>query len=155
MTTTTSRETMHVIRTRLLTYSGNALATALGTAVGATDGRLYIDQAPDDGTYPYGVLRIADRRDQGDDGGFARRIQVELHLYHRGRSNAPTLKGMADLCERALRRWRDVTSGAVVAQSGLTRASITYDDPADRELVCERILAPFYVHETLHTQDSA
>jgi hypothetical protein len=147
---------LKAIRSRLLTFSTGALATALGTASGAgSDGKLYIDQAPDDVTYPYGTLRVVDRRSEGDDGGFARRLEVEIHLYHRPRNTASTLKAMADLCERALRAWVDVSSGVIVSRLGIARGSLTYEEPADRELILERLVVPFYVHETLHTQDSA
>lgn len=156
MATTSQLATLQAVRTRLLTWNSNAIKTALGTLSGAgSDGKLYIDQAPDSVTYPYGVLRMADWREQGDDGGFARRCEVELHLVTRPRTNASALKTIADHCERALRAWVDVSAGAIVARRGLTRGTVLYEEPADREVVLERLLIPLYVHPTYHTQDSA
>lgn len=156
MATTSQLATLQAIRTRLLSFSGGVVATALGTLSGAgSDGKLYIDQAPDNVTVPYGVLRIADWRSEGDDGQFARRVEVELQLLTRPRTNASALKGIADHCERAMRAWRDVSSGVLCARQGLTRATVLYEEPADREVVLERLLIPLYVHPTYTTQDSA
>jgi len=156
MATTSQLATLQAIRERLLTFDGGALDTLLGAGTGAaSDGRLYIDQAPDSAVYPYGVLRILDWREQGDDGGFARRVQVEVQLITRPRSQAAALKEAADLCERAMRAWVDVTAGPIVAQRGMTRATVLYEAPADREVVMERLLIPLYVHPQYHTQDSA
>lgn len=156
MTTSSQLATLQLIRRRLLSFSGGVVTTALGTLSGAgSDGKLYIDQAPDTVTYPYGVLRIADWRSEGDDGQFARRVVVELQLVTRPRSNASAIKSIADNCERAMRAWRDVDSGAVWTQQGMTRATVTYEEPADREVVMERLLIPLGVHPTLTTQDSA
>lgn len=155
MTTTSSLATLQTIRAHLLAWNTNAVQTAIGTASGAgSDGKLYIDQAPDAVSFPYGVLRILDRSQLGDDGGYAFRLEVELHLYHRPRVQLSALRGIADLCERALRGYRDLTAGVIVSRNGLTRATILYEEPADRDLVCERLVCPFYVHETLHVQDA-
>lgn len=156
MSTTSQLATLQAIRTRLLTFSGGVVASALGTLAGAgSDGKLYIDQAPDPVSYPYGVLRIVDWRSQGDDGGFARRMQVELQLVARPRAQATALKAIADHCERALRAWSDVSAGPIVATQGLSRATVVFEEPADRDVVLERLLIPLYVHPQVLTQDSA
>lgn len=156
MATTSQLATLQAVRSRLLAWSGGAIAAALGTLAGAgSGGKLYIDQAPDTVTVPYGVLRIADWRSEGDDGQFARRVEVELQLLTRPRTNASALKGIADNCERALRAWRDVSSGVLCVRQGLTRATVFFEEPADRDVVMERLLIPLYVHPTYLTQDSA
>lgn len=155
MATTSQLATLQAIRTRLLSFDGGVVVSALGTASGAgSAGKLYIDQAPDTVTVPYGVLRAVDWRSEGDDGQFARRAQVELHLMSRPRSAASALKAIADDCERALRSWVDASSGPIRVQ-GITRATVFYEEPADREVVLERLLISLYVHPTYHTQDSA
>ena len=159
MSTASQTATLQAVRTRLLAYTppgGSSGTTLLGTRAGAAaDGKLYIDQAPDDVTDPYGVLRIADWRSEGDDGGFARRLEIELQLRTRPRSAAAALKLIADQFERALRSWADTTAGVIVSRQGLTRSTVFFEAPADREVVLERLLIPMYVHAQYLTQDSA
>ena len=159
MSTGSQLAVLQAVRTRLLTYTpsgGSSGAVLLGALAGAgSDGKLYLDQAPDDVTEPYGVLRVLDWRSEGDDGGFARRLELELQLRTRPRSAATALHALADQCERALRAWRDVSSGALVARQGLTRATVFFEAPADREVVLERLLVPMYAHAQYLTQDSA
>lgn len=159
MATDSQLATLEAIRDRLLTYTpsgGSSGAALLGALDGAgSDGKLYIDQAPDHATLPYGVLRILDWRGQGDDGGYARRVQVELQLTHAPRRNAGALKAIADQCERALRGWSDVSAGVIVAQPDISRGTAFYEAPADREQVLERLVIPLYVHPQYLTQDSA
>lgn len=156
MATSSQLATLQAIRLHLLTWNSGVIAAALGAFAGAgSAGKLYVDQAPDTVTYPYGVMRAVDWRAEGDDGSYARRLQLELHLVHRPRGNASAIKAIADNAERALRAWRDLTSGAIVAQQGITRATVFYGEPADREVVLERLLIPLYVHATYLTQDGA
>jgi hypothetical protein len=143
MSTASQVATLQVLRTRLLSYTpsgGQSGATRLGTLSGsASDGKLYIAQAPDTVTYPYGVLRWADYRQLGDDGGYLRRAVVELQLFHRPRAQESALMAIADQFERALRKWGPA-SGDVLHVYDLTRQTVHYDAPADRELVQERLL---------------
>lgn len=156
MSTATAVDFVKAVRTRLLTFNGGAIATALGTADGAgSDGKLYLDQVPDPMPFPFGVLSVLDWRAEGDDGAYARRFEVELSLFHRPRSSAAALKAIADQCERALRSWTDFSSGPMVVTPGMLRATVRYEAPADRELVQERLVIPGYVHPTYLTQDTA
>lgn len=158
MATESELATLKVIRTRLLTFTpsgGSSGAALLGTGPGAaSDGKLHIDQAPDNVTFPYGVMRFVDWTPEGEDGGYAHRGQLECQLFHRPRGEASAIKTIADQFERALRKWVYTTSGIIVIQS-VTRGSITYEAPADRELVQERLLASLYAHPQYLTQDSA
>jgi hypothetical protein len=149
--------TLQVIRTRLLSYtpsSGQSGATRLGTLTGAaSDGKLYIGQAPDTVTYPYGVLRWLDWRQQGEDGGYLRRPIAELALFHRPRAQEAALQAIADQFERALRKWTADAPDQLHVYD-LSRQTIHYEAPADRELVQERLLITCVANATYLTQDS-
>lgn len=163
--TNTLTQLLTVVRARLLTFvpsvpgggTTTTLAARLGTATGAgSDGKLYITQAPDTVTHPYGVMRWVGGFVSGDDGGFQMRGPIELQLYHYGRKNEPTMNGMMDICEQA---WRDYVALAVndsiVAQRMYGRAVVPYEAPADRELVCVRALFPLYTTPLYQAQYSA
>jgi hypothetical protein len=157
VSTATKVATLQVIRTRLLAYTpsgGQSGATRLGTMAGAgSDGKLYVGQAPDGVTYPYGVLRCPDWRQEGDDGGYLRRLEVECQLFHRPRAQHAALLAIADQFERALRKW-DATGGDVLHVYDLSRQTIHYDEPADRELVQERLLITVGALPSFLAQDS-
>lgn len=157
MSTTSAEQVLRALRERLLSFDGDALRTALQATAGGSGqtGKLYIEQAPDDATYPYGVLHVLDVREDGDDGGFARRWLVELQLTDKPRGKAGVLKAMGDTAERAMRAWVDTTAGVIVAQRGLSRATVNFDEPGVREVMVERLVIPLYVHAQYLTQDSA
>ena len=143
MSLDSTTEVLQAVRTRLLTFtpaSGSTLATLLGTHAGAgSDGKLYLYQAPDNVTHPYGVLRVIGRDPDGDDGQFLKKPLLELHFYHRPRAQQAACEALADRAEEAWTHW--LSSSDVISARGVeSRATITYDDPADRELVCVRML---------------
>jgi len=153
------------IRTRLLTFvpmshpvgGTNTLAQRLGTASGAgSAGKLYVSQAPDNAGYPYGILRWLTTRVAGDDGGYQERRVAELLLYHYERKNEGIVSAMMDVAAEA---WRDWVSTAVndtiVAQRISVRGIVPYEPPADRELVCGRMLLPMYTTPLYQAQYSA
>lgn len=132
------------------------LAARLGTVPGAgSDGKLYITQVPDNTAYPYGVMRWMSGQAAGDDGGFQLRGTIELQLFHYGRKNEPAVSAMMDVVEAA---WRDFVATAVgdtiVAQRASGRMVVPYEPPADRELVCVRILLPLYATPAYQAQYS-
>lgn len=158
---------LKTVRTRLLTFvpvaahpvgGTNTLRQRLGTtASGAgSDGKLYISQAPDPALYPYGLLRWLPGRTAGDDGGFQTRLQAELMLYHYERKNEPIISAMMDVAAQA---WRDyvatATDDTIVAQRITVRGIVPYEAPADRELVCGRMLLPMYATPYYQAQYSA
>lgn len=145
---------LQTARTRFLTFvpnshpiqGTNTIAARLGTATGAgAAGKLYIDQAPDPGAYPYGIMRLTSALTSGDDGGYQIRGVIELSFYSYRRETAPLMSSCMDIAEQAWRDWVAlVTNDTIVAQRSYARASVPYEAPADRELVCERALFPFY-----------
>jgi hypothetical protein len=119
------------IRTRLLTFTPEAdstLATLLGsTASGSgSDGKLFLNQAPDDVTGFWGVLRLIDAPQQGMDGGFLFRCTAELILYTRGRKYHATVERMADVVQQAWLYYSSTQVGGVlIADRTMNRADCT------------------------------
>lgn len=144
-----------VARTRLLTFvpnshpvqGTNTIASRLGTATGAgSDGKLYKNRAPDNISYPYGVMRFVGIFTGGDDGGYNIRGPIELQFYGYGASMEGLISSCMDVAEEAWRDWCVLAvNDSIVAQRSYGRAPVPYEsDPADRELICHRILLPFY-----------
>lgn len=153
MSLTTTAALEAAVRTRLLTFiptGGTSLATQLGTLTGAgSDGKLYLDAAPDGVTYPYAVMRLIDEVPRGDDGRFLRDWLVEVVVYDRPRGAASTPKAVvslaADTIAQAWLQWS--SSDALIRTLPIgTRHTIDYagaPDPMDRELCAVRLLLPF------------
>lgn len=141
------------IRSRLLTYAppGGAptLAERLGTTPTGTgaDGKLYLDQIPDDVEWPVGLLSIEGLRTEGDDGGFGIRAQAVLTLRGDQRDQTATIRAMGDVASAAWRHWVDRSAdGIIVAQALSARAQIPVNEPALREVVIERLVLPFFCY---------
>jgi hypothetical protein len=139
-----------IVRNRLLTFTptggGSDLETRLGsTSTGSgTDGKLFLDMAPDKLTGLWGVLRIIDAPIDGFDGGFMIRATAELICYGRPRRSAAEVRACIDVCIEAWHRWVYTEAGGTIVSSDPTnRFPIPYTEPADRELVAERVLLPF------------
>lgn len=151
MTLGTSIALSQAVRTRLLSFTpatGSTLASLLGTASGAaSDGKLYLESAPDGVSYPYGVLRYMNQSQRGDDGRFLRDFLFEVTFYDRprtGHSSTPdeVVNSLADTAEQALLRW--VSSTDPIRSLGTdSRLPINYADapaPLDRDLRAVRLL---------------
>lgn len=141
-----------VVRTRLLDFQpasgGSTLRTRLG---GGATARLYVDVAPDAPTYPYAVLRLRDRNEVAGFHALGERVDVELDLFHRPRgkgagetvTRTAALDAIADLCDEAMRAFRDVSDGWVWFAGQRRRTKPEPDiDPLDRELVFIRLVYP-------------
>lgn len=165
--TASTNRILVTIRTQLLTFvplshvdtGTRTIATLLGSDASAPDGRMYLDAAPDDGTYPYGVLRMVGPIPGREDSGMQMSGFCELQLFDKPRSQARlyggvggvtllrpiALNAMADIATAA---WRDFVLTAIddtlVAQRIRIRGEVPYSDPANRELVQVRMLLPFY-----------
>jgi hypothetical protein len=149
MSTASLLGVLQILRTRLLSFSpvsGSSLATLLGsTSSGAgSDGKLYLNQAPQDLTGFWGILRLIDAPQTGMDGGFLLRCTAELMLYGRPRSQQSAVERMADVAEQA---WLNYSyaeiSGVIITDRATNRFSVPFEEPADRELVAIRLLLPF------------
>lgn len=162
MSTASWTGVLKIIRNRLLTFDpsagGGTLATRLGsTSTGSgSDGKLFLNQAPDDVTSFWAVLRIIDALPSGTDGGFMIKATAELILYGRPRAKMATVEAMADVVMEAWRRWSyDETGGHLSAMTITNRNTIPYTEPADRELCAVRLLLPFRCAPIFLTQYSA
>lgn len=142
---------LQLVRTRLLSFvsvsGGQTLATRLGsTASGSgSDGKLFLDQAPDDVTGFWAVLRLLDAPRDGADGRLMIKGTFELQLFAHARKNAAAVRAMADLVEEA---WHGYVytevDGHLSAMGVQNRFPVPYEaDPALRELVQIRMLLDF------------
>lgn len=148
MSTATTQAVMREIRYRLLNFTpavGSTLRTLIGsTASGSmADGKIALDQAPDNISGFWGILRLIDFPQQGFDGGFMIRGQAELTLYGRPRKVQADVERMADLVMEAWMHWATNASGHISAMAITNRYTIPYEEPADRELVAVRLVLPF------------
>jgi hypothetical protein len=128
------------------------LAAMLGTATGAgSDGKLYLDEAPDGMAKPYGVMRLIDKRPQGDDGRYLSRGFVEVIFYDHDRSGHSTtpkqfVNACADRVEEAWLRWEASGTDQTLRAGPIeSRFTIPYTDPVDRSLKAVRLLLGFHV----------
>lgn len=151
MSTASTLAILQTVRSHLLTYvpsSGSTLAVLLGatTSGAGSDGKLYLDHAPDHITGFYGLMRLIDAPVEGWNGGRTMRGLIELHLFGRPASQLAAVNRMADVVAEA---WRDYqcseagTARCIVARDIQTRTVIPFDLPADREVVLVRLLLPF------------
>lgn len=151
MSTASWTGVLQIARSRLLTFtppSGGTLATRLGSTVtgSGSDGKLFLDQAPDKIEGLWAILRLIDAPVQGFDGGNLIRAQLELILYGRPRKMAAQVRACADVAQQAWRHYSYTeTNGVFIADAVTSRFTIPYTEPADRELVAERLLLPFRV----------
>jgi hypothetical protein len=140
-----------IIRNRLLTFAptggGTTLAVRLGsTASGSgSDGKLFLNQAPDSLTGLWAVLRVVDAPITGFDGGFLLRATAELIVYGRPRSAMASVEACVDVAVEAWHGWAYGEAGGHISATDPTnRFPIPYQsDPADRELCAVRVLLPF------------
>lgn len=140
-----------IVRQRLLTYTpptGSTLATRLGsTSTGSgSDGKLFFDQAPDNLTGLWAILRGLDTPVDGFDGGNLIRALYELTIYGRPRNQAAAVKGCAVVVQQAWKYYSYTEVGGVLIADKMQNGFlIPYTEPADRELVAYRLLIPFRV----------
>ena len=147
MSTDTTKGIVTLIRTRLLTFTpatGDTLTTRVG-------GRLYVGQAPDGATYPYGVLTIM-RQDTPGFSGYRETWQLELMLYGRPRSTQWDVEACADMADQALLQWESRSQGLAFGGYRSRWTLPPFQDPADREVVQCRCLYEVGVWPELFTQ---
>jgi hypothetical protein len=162
MSTASWTGVLQIIRNRLLTFAPSGGGTTLAVRLGSTstgsgsDGKLYLNQAPDDTTGLWAVLRVVDAPVTGFDGGHMIRGLAEVIVYGRPRRMQATVEGCADvICEA----WHDYlyseSGGHLSTTDPESRFPITYQEPADRELVAVRLLLPFRVTPIFLTRYAA
>lgn len=145
MATTSTNAMLDQIRTRLLSFSTNALSTALG-------GRLWLDAAPDQAVFPYGVMRVVDNTQSTEYDANRYVIQLELMIYGNKRSQAAAVEDAADYADQAMNDYVDAASGIMWARNRTRATTPATDDPAYREtasvrLVYELVVYPLYLNQ--------
>lgn len=148
MTAAGASELDQVLRTRLL---GFAPADGTPPLAAQLAGDLWLDEAPDDVTTPYGVLRVLTAPTDGD-AEIRKLLLIECMLYGRPSAQRPTLKRCGDVIEQALWKWIDTTAGVLVLTGTAVQSVPPFATPADRELVAVRVTATGYVYLTMLTQ---
>lgn len=140
-----------LIRTRLLGFTsisgGSSLATLIGstTSGSGSDGKIFLNQAPDDVTGFWAILRVIDDPKDGADGRLMIRATAELQLFGRPRRVQAQVEAMADLVEEAWMNFSHTEIDGHLSAMGVSnRFAVPYEsDPADRELVQVRLLLYF------------
>lgn len=138
MTNTSSTlAVVQAIRTQLYNFqqSGtNSVSSSLGT-------RLYVNQPPDNVTFPYAVMRLVNQISNTEYRGDRQTASVEIMIYDRPRSNTSRAEGVADNIDGAMTRLRlQDADGIMFGRSRLRDTIPPMTDPADREVVAIRLL---------------
>jgi hypothetical protein len=148
MSTTSTQGMIQDFRSRILNFvprSGDTLNTTLG-------GRIYTTQAPDNVTYPYGVLRMLDRRQTVGDQGFREAFELELSIAGRPRSQQWIVEGALDVAAQAFLHWDIKTSGLMFSQQRRVGPLPPAPAPMDRELVQIVVYVPIVAWPVMFTQ---
>lgn len=144
MATTSTVSYLDQIRTRLLSFTSNALSTALGA-------RLWIDAAPDTAGFPYGIMRVVDNSQSTEYDANRYVVQLELMIYGNKRSQAAAVEDAADLADKSMIDYVDATSGITWCRARTRATTPASEDPAFREnvsvrLVYELVVYPLYLN---------
>lgn len=134
---------IETLRTQLLNFVSPAPgAVSIASLINK---RFWITQAPDKASYPYGVMRIPERRNRRPP-RYRNEIDVEVQFFGRKRSDMQLIDQMADTAEQALIGFMIADQGAGMIQT-CQRNEVIYDnDPADREIMQVRLLFSGYVY---------
>lgn len=147
------------LRTRLLGFTptdpgatpGGATPDTLGDALGT---RLFVVQAPDTVTYPYGIVRLQARQESGEYAGERETMELELLLYHRPRAKQYVLEGYADVADQAFLRYVDANGGLIFSGSRQRDTVPMNSLAADREVCAIRCVYDLIVWPEFLTQYS-
>ncbi|KKW05435.1 MAG: hypothetical protein UY40_C0020G0012 [candidate division CPR1 bacterium GW2011_GWC1_49_13] len=147
MSTTSTTNIYRTLRTRLLSFTpaaGATLASRLGN-------RLFVAQAPDDATYPYGVMTLSLSTEGAYNGDREQGI-FEVTLYDRPRSRQEALEDIADICDGALLRYADASSGLLFSRDRARASLPPAPPPLDREVCAVRLAYSIVVWPEALTQ---
>jgi hypothetical protein len=148
MSTTSTQGMMQDIRSRLLTFEPRT-----GSALGDVLTALYTNQAPDNVTYPYAVVRLMDRQQTVGDQGFRTRGEIEVSIFDRPRSQQWRAETIADVVQQAFLHWDLKTSGLMFAQHSRRVGPLPpAPAPMDRELVQIAVYVPIVAWPVMFTQ---
>ena len=138
MSTASTTATWQEIRDRVLDFAPPGGGSTLRTSL---TGGLHFGHAPDNVTYPYGVLRFTASR-EGEDGDHREVLLAELMLYNRPRAvGLKVIEAFADLADQALYKWVSTTDGGPMFSGPRTRATLpVFPEPADRDIAAIRLL---------------
>jgi hypothetical protein len=140
MSTTSSNNTYVTLRNRLLNFTQQGTGLKLQSIIGT---RLYYIQIPDNNdTWPCASYRFINRITSGAYNGDRETADLEVMIFGRPRSQQQTVEDAADICDEAMLRYIDSTSGLIFSRSRQRDSLPPFDDPADREIVAVRLAYP-------------
>lgn len=127
------------LRTRLLTFDPAGPDTGLQVLL---SGGLHTVAPPDSATYPYGILRLMNRRTgRLDDAALEEEGEVELTVVGRHRNQLVTVERCVDIAEEALLRWSTGGVGSLMIRRVVGRMTLPpFPQPANAEIVQSRII---------------
>ena len=157
MSTDSTDALFTMLRTKLLSFAPLAGATLMTRLGGTTlnNARLWKDNIPDNAAYPLGVMRIINRASSGQYNGERETFNLEIMLYGRPRSQAVAIEDAADVCDQAMLRYSDSTSGLMFSRERQRDTLPAFADPADREVVQVRLVYSAVVWPRMLTQYSS
>lgn len=140
------------IRTRILGFDPTGADVTLASAL--LTGGLHTLAPGDNAVFPYGALRLQNRRNGGrDDSSLSEEGQLELLLFGRPRGQLITIERVADIAEEALLNWHTDAVGWFTVREMENRTTMPYyPKPADNEIVQVRVVWRYTWWPTYRTQ---
>ncbi len=136
MSAATTEALYKALRTRLLTFQ--ALGSPTPDTLGDSLSNLYVVQADDKVSWPYGIMRLQARQRPGEYAGERESMDLELLLYDRPRKQQYVVEGYADIADQALLRHTDRTAGLFFSGSSERDTIPMNTQVSDREVVAVR-----------------
>ena len=152
MSAATTEALYKALRTQILDFVAEGSPTPDTLATSLTGQGIYAVQGPDEVTYPYGVMRLQNRRTSGEYNGERETVDLELLLFHRPRNEQYPLEGLADIADEAMLRYVDNSAGLVFSRERQRDTLPAGTGPADREVVAIRCLYPLTIWPQYLTQ---
>jgi hypothetical protein len=132
-------ELVETIVARLLAYTFDGDSIAALTA-----SRVYIDQPPDNTSFPCLVIRSLNQRTAAQYNNTRKDFELEVMIYVKGRTaaNARLAEQLGDLTEQALLTWVEssATLGLSFGREADRETVPPPQEPADRDIIGVRVL---------------
>lgn len=138
---TVSTDALYIqLRNRILTFvdpDGNTLADPT-VGVG---GRIYRVRAPDNVTFPYGVMILRAPQKPDGQGKIKLVMDLEIMFFGRVRATQATVEAYGDRAMQSLIGYSDGSSGLVFVEYATSESLPPFGAPADQDVVQVRVLA--------------
>lgn len=153
MTVQSTQAIYTLLINRILNYTptgNNPSMPATSLKNGALGSRLWILQAPDNSTFPYGTLRLLDRQSADGTHGLQEQFALEIDVWNRARSlgGVTALQAICDQIQVALNQYAEPTMPLFISSLRLRQSIFAYSAPADRDVIRENLLFDGWMHPT-------